>query len=149
MHHLRLGLLGFSTVTLMGLAACGMAPLASSSTALTARLAGADEVPMVATAATGLLEANLAADSSVLTWKLSYAGLTSPPTAAHFHGPAAAGQNAGVVVPISGPLTSPITGSATLSPSQVADLRAGKWYVNVHTAANPGGEIRGQVSVRP
>jgi hypothetical protein len=149
MHHLRLGLLGFFTVTLTGLAACGMAPMAPGSTALTARLAGASEVPMVTTAASGLLEASLAADSGLLTWKLSYAGPSSPPTAAHFHGPAPAGQNAGVVVPISGPLTSPITGSATLSPSQVADLRAGQWYVNVHTAANPGGEIRGQVSVRP
>ena len=40
---------------------------------------------------------------------------------------------------------SPIEGQATLSPAQVADLMAGKWYANVHTAANKGGEIRGQI----
>jgi hypothetical protein len=40
---------------------------------------------------------------------------------------------------------SPIKGSAALSPAQVADVLAGKWYVNLHTAANPGGEVRGQV----
>jgi len=41
--------------------------------------------------------------------------------------------------------TSPASGKATLTAPQIADLEAGKWYVNVHTAANPGGEIRGQV----
>ena len=46
-------------------------------------------------------------------------------------------------------MNSPITGTATLTPAQAADLAAGKWYVNLHTAANPGGEIRGQVPMRP
>ncbi len=72
--------------------------------------------------------------------------MTGPVTAGHFHGPAAAGANAGVVVPFAGSLASPITGSATLTDAQIADLKAGKWYVNLHTAANPGGEIRGQVN---
>jgi hypothetical protein len=63
---------------------------------------------------------------------------------AHFHGPAAAGANAGVVLPFANP-ASPIEGQATLTPAQAADLSAGKWYANVHTAANPGGEIRGQM----
>jgi len=149
MHHLRHALLGLSTASLLGLGACSMAPVASTSTALTARLEGAGEVPMVTTGATGQLEASLTPGSNVLTWRLTYSGLSGPATAAHFHGPALVGQNAGVIVPITGPLASPVTGSATLSPSQAADLTAGKWYVNVHTAANPGGEIRGQVSVRP
>jgi CHRD domain len=70
--------------------------------------------------------------------------LTGPATAAHFHGPAAVGANAGVVVPFN-PVTSPITGKATLTDAQIADLETGKWYANVHTAANPGGEIRGQM----
>jgi hypothetical protein len=60
-----------------------------------------------------------------------------------------AGANAGVVVPITGPLVSPIKGSAVLTAAQAADLMAGKWYVNVHTAANPGGEVRGQVASAP
>ena len=96
-----------------------------------------------------MVEANLARDSNVLMWKITYSGLSGPATAAHFHGPAMAGQNAPVVMPISAPLASPITGSATLTTSQAADLIAGKWYVNLHTAANPNGEVRGQVSVGP
>jgi hypothetical protein len=71
--------------------------------------------------------------------------MTGPVTAGHFHGPAPAGSNAGVVVPFAGPLASPIIGSATLTPAQVDQLKSGLWYINLHTAANPGGEIRGQV----
>ncbi|MEO6781607.1 MAG: CHRD domain-containing protein, partial [Bradyrhizobium sp.] len=66
-------------------------------------------------------------------------------TAAHFHGPAEPGKNAGVAVAIPSASTSPVEGSATLTDAQAADLEAGKYYVNIHTAANPGGEIRGQV----
>lgn len=149
MHYIRHALMGFSIASLLGLGACSMAPMTSDATALMARLDGTREVPMVTTGATGLLEASLTPGSNVLTWKLTYAGLSGPATAAHFHGPAMAGQNAGVVVPITAPLASPASGNATLSPSQVADLMAGKWYVNVHTAANPGGEIRGQVNIVP
>ncbi len=72
-------------------------------------------------------------------------GLSGPATAAHFHGPAAAGANAGVVVPIGNNPPSPTTGSATLTDDQIKDLEAGKWYANVHTEANKGGEIRGQM----
>ncbi|MDB5484322.1 MAG: hypothetical protein JWR29_226, partial [Tardiphaga sp.] len=70
--------------------------------------------------------------------------LTGPATMAHFHGPAEAGKNASVAVPIT-PATSPSEGSATLTDAQAADLMAGKYYINVHTEANKGGEIRGQV----
>jgi hypothetical protein len=71
--------------------------------------------------------------------------LSGAATAAHFHGPADPGKNAGVAVPIT-PNTSPLEGSTTLTDAQAADLQAGRWYVNVHTAANPGGEIRGQLT---
>src|SRR5689334_8457678 len=81
-----------------------------------------------------------------LSWKLSYSGLSGPATAAHFHGPAEAGKNAGVAVAIPNATSSPVEGSATLTDAQAADLMAGKYYVNIHTAANPGGEIRGQVT---
>jgi hypothetical protein len=83
-----------------------------------------------------------------LTWKLTFKGLSGAATAAHIHGPAARGQSAGVLVPLCGPCTSPATGSVTLKASVVKDLLAGKAYVNVHTAKNPNGEIRGQITRR-
>jgi hypothetical protein len=96
---------------------------------------------------TGTLTATLDKATSVLTWKLSYSGLTGPATMAHFHGPAMPGANAGVAVPFTSP-ANPIEGSATLNSTQVADLLAGRWYANVHTVANPGGEIRGQLMAK-
>ncbi len=97
-------------------------------------------------AATGSADIDYDAASKKLTWKLTYSGLSGPATAAHFHGPAEAGKNAGVAVAIPNATSSPAEGSATLTDAQAADLAAGKYYVNVHTAANPGGEIRGQVT---
>jgi hypothetical protein len=107
---------------------------------LKATLDGASEVPA------NTADIDYDAASKKLTWKLTYSGLTGPATAAHFHGPAEAGKNAGVAVAIPGATASPAEGSATLTDAQAADLIAGKYYVNVHTAANPGGEIRGQVT---
>jgi hypothetical protein len=80
-----------------------------------------------------------------LTWNISYKDLTGDATAAHFHGPALPGKAAGVEVGIPNPVTSPIVGSATLTDAQAKDLLAGKFYFNVHTKANPKGEIRGQL----
>lgn len=143
---------GVSLAGLLTVAGCGGMGMSHRAMALSARLAGASEVPPVATAATGSVEASLAPGSQLLRWTVSYTGLSGPLTGAHFHGPAMPGQNAGVVVPITGamgtPMGSPLSGSATLSASQVADLTAGKWYVNLHTAQHPNGEIRGQVSAR-
>jgi CHRD domain len=128
----------------LGLSACGTVQ-PSTSTALKAKLSGANEVPANASAGSGMLDASLDKQTNVLTWTVTYAGLTGPVKAGHFHGPAAAGANAGVALGFSGSVESPIKGSATLTPAQVADLMAGKWYVNLHTAANPGGEVRGQL----
>jgi hypothetical protein len=111
-----------------------------------ATLDGASEVPANTSAGKGTADIDYDAASKKLTWKLTYSGLTGPATAAHFHGPAEAGKNAGVAVAIPGATASPAEGSATLTDAQAADLMAGKYYVNVHTAANPGGEIRGQVT---
>ena len=113
---------------------------------LKATLDGASEVPANTSAGKGTADIDYDAASKKLTWKLTYSGLTGPATAAHFHGPAEAGKNAGVAVAIPGATASPADGSATLTDAQAADLMAGKYYVNVHTAANPGGEIRGQVT---
>ncbi len=129
----------------LALGACGMTPTASTSAAMTATLSGASEVPAVATSGSGSVAASLNKQTSELSWTVTYSGLSGPVTAAHFHGPAMPGQNAGVALPIGGSMSSPLKGTATLTAAQMADLTAGKWYVNVHTAANPNGEIRGQV----
>jgi len=110
-----------------------------------ASLDGKSEVPPNTSAATGTADVDFDAGSKKLNWKLNYSGLSGPATAAHFHGPAEPGKNAGVAVPISN-TASGSEGSATLTDAQAADLAAGKYYINVHTAANPGGEIRGQVT---
>ena len=112
---------------------------------MTATLDGKTEVPATDSKGTGKLEATFDTTSSELQWTVTYEGLTGDATAAHFHGPAAAGANAKPVVPITGALTSPITGSAKLTAEQAGQLQEGMWYFNVHTAAHPDGEIRGQV----
>jgi len=134
---------------MLAVGASGMSASALADTALQATLSGASEVPPVQSSATGNVDASLNPSTRMLSWTVNYTGLSGPASAAHFHGPAMAGQNAGVVVPLSGKMSSPIKGSATLTSDQMADLLAGKWYVNVHTQSNPGGEIRGQVTVRP
>ena len=86
--------------------------------------------------------------TNILSWNISWSGLSSLPTVGFFHGPAPPGANAGVQVnfgAISG-LTSPSIGSTTISAAQAADLLAGLWYINIHTVQNPAGEIRGQVT---
>ena len=111
-----------------------------------ATLDGKSEVPANTSAATGTADIDYDAATKKLSWKVTYSGLSGPATAAHFHGPAEAGKNAGVAVAIPNAGTSPAEGSATLTDAQAADLVAGKYYVNIHTAANPGGEIRGMVT---
>jgi CHRD domain len=110
-----------------------------------ATLDGKSQVPPNASAGTGTADIDYDAATKKLSWKLTYSGLSGPPTAAHFHGPAEPGKNAGVALAIPSATTSPVEGSATLTDAQAADLAAGKYYINIHTAANPGGEIRGQV----
>ncbi len=110
-----------------------------------AAMDGKSEIPANSSAGTGSLTANFDTTSKKLTWKGSYSGLSGPVTAAHFHGPAEPGKNAGVAIPIT-PNASPFEGSATLTDAQAADLLAGKWYVNLHTEANKAGELRGQVT---
>ena len=128
---------------------CALVALASPAMAQAvsykAALNGASEVPPTTSKATGTLAATYDPATKTLTYTITYSGLTGEATGAHFHGPAAAGENAGVAVPIKPPLASPIKGSATLTDAQASDLAAGKWYLNIHTAANKPGEIRGQV----
>jgi hypothetical protein len=113
----------------------------------TAHLTGGKEVPKTESKGSGKLDATYDTTTRLLTYSLTFEGLTGPATAAHFHGPAPRGQNAGVLAPIGDKnLTSPVNGTVTLSEDQAKEMHSGKVYVNVHTAANPGGEIRGQVA---
>jgi hypothetical protein len=112
----------------------------------TADLKGSTEVPPNDTKGTGSVTASYDTVTKKFSYNVTYSGLTGPATAAHFHGPAAPGANAPPVVPIAPTaLASPIKGEATLTDAQAADLEAGKWYFNVHTAAHGPGEIRGQL----
>jgi hypothetical protein len=111
-----------------------------------ATLDAKSENPPNSSAGKGTADVDYDAATKKLTWKLTYSGLSGPPTAAHFHGPADPSKNAAVAVAIPNPSSSPVEGSATLTDAQAADLMAGQYYINVHTAANPGGEIRGQVT---
>jgi hypothetical protein len=110
-----------------------------------ASMNAAQEVPPKASAGTGDMVGQLDTATKTFTYTVTFQGLTGPATMAHFHGPAAPGANAGVEVPLGMAPTSPIHGTKALTDVQISDLEVGKWYVNVHTAANPGGEIRGQV----
>ena len=132
------------------LAGCALAALLSTAPAfaetvqLKAELKASSEVPPVQSAGTGRMTGTYDTASKKLTWQGTYSGLSGNATAAHFHGPAEPGKNAGVVVPLKETGAS-FSGNADLTDSQAADLLAGRWYLNVHTQANPGGEIRGQV----
>ena len=142
----------FSVATLV--AALGIGVLGADSAradiiTISGRLAASNEVPPNASPGKGMLEATLDKASSVLKWTVAYSGLTGPVKAAHFHGPAPAGQNTGVALGFTGSMDSPIRGTVRLTPAQVEELLAGKWYVNLHTEANPGGEIRGQATAAP
>ena len=108
-------------------------------------LSGQNESPPNDSAASGMADVTYDTETSDLTYRVEFDGLSGPPIGAHIHGPADAGGNAGIVIPFE-TLESPIEGSATL-PKDLADaLEAGQLYVNIHTEAHPGGEIRGQLA---
>jgi hypothetical protein len=111
---------------------------------LKADMTAAQETPPTTSPGTGTLKGTYDTTSKKLTWTVTYTGLTGPATAAHFHGPASVGKSAPVAVP-SPNIKSPIEGSATLTDAQAKELTDGEMYFNVHTEANKGGEIRGQV----
>lgn len=138
----------FVRSTRMGLviaAAVAATPALAEMMSFKADLKGASEVPAVTSQGTGNVTATYDTVSKKLSWKGTVSGLSGNATAAHFHGPAEPGKNAGVMVPAPGVTTGAFEGSATLTDDQAKVLTAGQTYFNVHTAANPNGELRGQV----
>ena len=136
-------LLSLGAVTALALTAVSLAAThgASWSTKLTA----AQEVPkqvVADTAASGAFTATLTGNT--LKWKLSFSKLTGPATAAHIH-LGGMGKAGNVVVPLCGPCKSGMTGTATISAALMKDFTKHLLYVNVHTAKNAAGEIRGQL----
>ena len=123
------------------------APIANR---LATSLSGAAQRPTpVTSTATGSGTATLVGDQ--LTFSISYSGLSGAATAAHIHGTATTEQAAGVLIdlePNNGGafgVSGTLSGTITLTSAQVSNVRDGLTYVNIHTAANPGGEIRGQI----
>jgi predicted lipoprotein with Yx(FWY)xxD motif len=118
-------------------------------------LTGAQENPAVATTATGQGTVVISADGSTITYIVTYGGLSGTVNAAHIH-TGAGGSNGGVILPLAAgasPMTGTLTaadftasGSVTTFAQAVAAIRAGTTYFNLHTTANPGGEIRGQIT---
>lgn len=121
---------------------------------LTASLDGAQEGAGPVTLGVGSLTGTYDDDSRFLTWSGTFSALTGTTSDAHFHGPATVGAGAlvqisitsagGDVFPI-GVTAGAFSGTATLTATQATELLAGLWYVNIHTSARPGGEIRGQI----
>lgn len=109
-------------------------------------LAAVIDGPQAGTGSAGVGSATVTYNSTTgeMIWLVAWQDLSDAPTAAHFHGPAGPGMTAGVEVGIDHTVN-PSFGSAIISAPQAADLLAGLWYVNIHTAAFPAGEIRGQV----
>lgn len=106
-----------------------------------AKLAGANEVPPTPSAASGTGQFTLNPDGSV-TYQVSTSGVIG--TAAHLH-LGAAGVNGPILVPLNGGPTTWSGTSTPLAPASIAALQSGGTYVNVHSAAFPAGEIRGQL----
>jgi hypothetical protein len=113
-----------------------------------ATLTPGDEVPPAAESqGRGTAEVTIDLKTYEITYKVSWSGLTGPATMGHIHGPAEKGKNAGVVVPFPGVANAMSTeGKAKLDAAKYGDLAADLYYVNIHTAKYPGGEIRGQLT---
>ena len=134
-----------TTLVAFTAAVLASAPAWAATETYTADLKSANEVPAVDGKGSGMLNATYDTASKKLTYTVTYKDLSGPATMAHFHGPADAKANAPVVVPVKDMAPATLKGEATLTDAQAADLQSGKWYFNIHTAANKGGEIRGQV----
>jgi hypothetical protein len=133
---------------LLGIALWSGVTLAASES-FQVQLSGAQQSPAVQTDGTGTADLTYNPATRVVTWSITYSGLSGPVTMAHFHGPAAEGKNGKPQVWLTkqgSPVETPITGKVKLTVAQAKEFVAGQWYINLHTKAHPGGEIRGQVT---
>jgi hypothetical protein len=168
MHHRKLTL-ALAAMAVVTVVACEgdddvIAPV-SKIVNFSATMNGASEVPAVTTTASGSFTATLDTSTNVFTYSATYSGLGSNVTLGHIHGPAAAGVSAGAILNFAtlpggtfvvGATSGTATGTVTLNTSTAITatvngdslkklLLAGQTYVNIHTATNGGGEIRGQI----
>lgn len=130
--------------------AANMPVAASIVMSVTATLSGAQEVPPVATAGTGnaVLSVNFA--TGALSGTVSFAGMSSIAVAAHIH-EGAAGVNGLIIIPLTGGIgltsgTWMVPAGTVMTAAQLAELRTGGLYVQIHTQLFPAGEIRGQLA---
>jgi hypothetical protein len=114
---------------------------------------GLQEVPSNASPGTGSCAVTVDDVTNFVDANCTFTGLVSPTTAAHIHAPAPPGVNAGIVLGLSvtplGGTSGTVTGSGTLSATNIGHILAGNSYINVHTQQFPGGEIRGQIVPEP
>ena len=113
-------------------------------------MSGAQEVPANPSTATGVTQAYYNQATKILTYKVYWSGLSGNATAAHIHGTGGAGFIAGVIQsfsPLSASPTGSYSGTVLMDGLKFKEeqLLAGQYYVNVHTALYPNGEIRGQL----
>jgi CHRD domain len=133
---------GLSAFALISLFAMPAAPAFADMVKFKADLKASDEVPPTDSSGTGTADVTLDTAANKVSWKVTYEKLTGDPTAAHFHGPAKVGENAGPIVDITANI---MDGSADVTPDQAKMISDGTTYINIHTQKYPDGEIRGQV----
>ncbi|MGH2819184.1 MAG: CHRD domain-containing protein [Actinomycetota bacterium] len=122
----------------------------ASKVTVLAALRASEEVPPStgAEAARGgfLATVKWTGDGAEFTWRLAFRDLTGPAIAAHIH-VAPRGEAGEIVVPLCAPCTNNQRGLAEMDVGTISAMNAGRAYVNIHTARNPAGEIRGQIEV--
>ena len=154
-------------IALLALAPAGTLALPATAEEMKfmAELTGAAQVPPVETEATGMADVTVDTEAMTISWIVTYEGMSTDPgssplmwpVAAHFHGPATPEETGPMVINLTADLEGAaggadeplhldiMEGSSELTEEQLADLRAGLLYINIHTPQNNDGEIRGQV----
>ena len=140
------GAMALAGATTMAMAQMAAPEVSGASATHIAVLSGDNEVPAVTTNGSGTAFFRYDPQTGELAWTVEFQDLTGPATGAHIHGPATVEENAGVLIDLAvGGAESPLAGAINITTEQANELAEGLWYVNVHTEANPGGEIRGQI----